>query len=251
MILRFNEVSKRFQDGSVALERVSLEIPRGQFCVILGPSGAGKSTLLRLVNGLVLPTEGVVEFDGICVRPHTMGRIRPRIGMVHQQFHLVPRLSVLKNVLTGTLPILSTLRALLGLFPMQAQRRACRLLAEVGLGEEHLYRRASQLSGGEQQRVAIARAFMLEPQLVLADEPVASLDPQTSRTVLKLLRSASAQHGATVLCSLHQTDLALEFAERVIGIQQGRVIFDAKPDELDASMLESIYLTRESEARQT
>jgi phosphonate transport system ATP-binding protein len=172
----------------------------------------------------------------------SLPEIQPRVAMVHQQFNLVPRLSVLKNVLAGTLPKVSTLMALLGLFPREYQRRACDLLSEVGLREEHLYRRAMRLSGGEQQRVAIARAFILDPDLVLADEPVASLDPQTSRVILELLRKASRQHSATVLCSLHQIELATEFADRIIGMCRGQVIFDGVPGELDEQAINSIYV---------
>jgi len=241
MFLRFIDVRKAYSADAVAVERVSFDVPRGQFCVVLGSSGAGKSTLLRLVNGMIAPTEGVVEFDGLGVKRQTLSKIQPQIGMVHQQFNLVPRLTVLNNVLAGALPRVSNLRALLGLFPEPLRRRACRLLAEVGLGEEHLYRRAANLSGGQQQRVAIARAFILEPKLVLADEPVASLDPETSRVILGLLRDASRQHGSTVVCSLHQVELAVEFADRIVGMSQGRVVFDGPPAEFHESARRALY----------
>jgi len=242
MILQFLDACKNFDGGAAAVDHVSFDVPRGQFCVVLGASGAGKSTLLRMVNGLIEPTSGMVRFDGKNVGPNTWKVIRPRVAMVHQQFNLVPRLSVLKNVLSGTLPSISTLAAMLGLFPLGYKRRACTLLSEVGLGEKHLYRRAMQLSGGEQQRVAIARAFILAPELVLADEPVASLDPQTSRAILELLRRASQQHGATVLCSLHQIELALEFADRIVGMSGGKIIFDGPPQEFDAQAEHAIYV---------
>ncbi len=241
MFLRFIDVRKTFAAGAVAVDRVSFDVPRGQFCVVLGSSGAGKSTLLRLVNGMVEPTEGTVEFDGLTVQRKSLRRVQPRIGMVHQQFNLVPRLSVLNNVLAGALPTISNTRALLGLFPEPLRRRACHLLAEVGLGEEHLYRRAANLSGGQQQRVAIARAFILEPRLVLADEPVASLDPEISRVILKLLQDESRQHHATVLCSLHQVELAVEFADRIVGMSQGRVVFDGPPAEFDENARRALY----------
>jgi len=241
MFLRFIDVRKSFTPDAAAVDRVSFDVPRGQFCVVLGSSGAGKSTLLRLVNGMIEPTAGVVEFDGVAVRRQSLAQIQPCIGMVHQQFNLVPRLSVLNNVLAGALPRVSNLRALLGWFPEPLRRRACRLLAEVGLGEEHLYRRAASLSGGQQQRVAIARAFILEPKLVLADEPVASLDPETSRVILELLRDASRQHESTVLCSLHQVELAVEFADRIVGMSRGRVVFDGAPAEFDESARRALY----------
>lgn len=242
MILQFAEACKCFDGGDPAVDRVSFDVPAGQFCVVLGASGAGKSTLLRMVNGLIEPTSGTVCFHKTQVRPSTWKQIRPRVAMVHQQFNLVPRLSVLKNVLSGALPKISTFAALLGLFPRDYQKRACSLLAEVGLDEKHLYRRAMQLSGGEQQRVAIARAFILEPELVLADEPVASLDPQTSRAILELLRNESRQHGATVLCSLHQIELAIEFADRIVGMSRGKIIFDGPPDKFDDETKHAIYV---------
>jgi phosphonate transport system ATP-binding protein len=240
-MLRFTDVSKEFPGGFAALSRVSLDVPRGQFCVVLGSSGAGKSTLLRAVNGLSPPTSGTVEVDGVLVTPKTLQRLRTEIATVHQQFNLVGRLTVLTNVLTGTLGRVSTPRALVNWFPEAYRRKACVLLAEVGLEEEHLYRRASRLSGGQQQRVAIARAFVLDPKIVLADEPVASLDQASSRVIMRLLRRTSAQRGATVLCSLHQVDLAREFADRIVGMRGGAVVFDGPPDSLDAPALERIY----------
>ena len=240
-MLRFDEVSKRFDGGTVALENVSFEVPAGQFCAVLGPSGAGKSTLLRLVNGMHMPSSGRVVVGDTPVTNRTAPHLRRRIGMVHQQFHLVPRLSVIDNVLAGTLPAVSTWRTLLRLWPAALVARAVGLLAQVELAERHLYQRASQLSGGEQQRVAIARAFILEPAVVLADEPVASLDPATSRSVLGLLAETSRRTGTTVLCSLHQIDLAAAYADRIIAIRRGGLAFDGPPAALDAATIEQIY----------
>jgi phosphonate transport system ATP-binding protein len=240
-MLSLSDVSKRYPDGTVALRSVTLTVPRGQFCVVLGPSGSGKSTLLRVVNGLVLPTSGTVTMDGIIVGPRTLSTVRPRVAMIHQQFNLSPRLSVAKNVLAGALPAVSTPAALLGLFPARFRRRACTLIAQVGLDEPHLARRASELSGGQQQRVGIARAFMLDPAVILADEPVASLDPNVSRDVLALLKHASKEREATMMCSLHQVDLAREFADRVIGLHAGQIVFDGSPCDLDEAVLSLIY----------
>jgi phosphonate transport system ATP-binding protein len=242
-MLRFEEVSKRFADGTVALERVSFAVPRGQLCAVLGPSGAGKSTLLRLVNGMLTPSSGRVVVGDTPVTARTARRIRRRIGMVHQQFHLVPRLGVLDNVLAGTLPAVATWRTLLRLWPQALVERALALLAEVELTERHLYQRAALLSGGEQQRVAIARAFILDPDVVLADEPVASLDPNTSRSVLRLLGETARHAGATVLCSMHQIDLAVAFADRIVAIRRGALVFDGPPAALDAAAIERIYGT--------
>ena len=243
-LLQFSGVSKRYESGgsvTVAAQEVDLEVPVGQFCVLLGASGAGKSTLLKMVNGLTAPTAGRIRFENEEVTPRNLHRVQPRMGMIHQSFHLVPRLSVLDNVLTGALPRMSTMAALLHLFPYEYQRKACRLLARVGLSEEHLYRRAMHLSGGQQQRVAIARAFLLDPALILADEPVASLDPATSVEVLSLLREAARERGATVLCSLHQVELARTFADRIVGMRAGRIVFDGSPESFRAETEHFVY----------
>jgi len=240
-ILKFDNISHQFPDGTRAIREVSLSIPKGELCVLLGPSGAGKSTLLNTVNGIVLPTGGRVVLDGIPVEPANLMAVRSRIGMIHQQLHLVPRLSVLHNVLAGLLPVTPTWRAMLKLFPIDQQRKACRLLEEVELEERQIHRRASDMSGGQQQRVAIARAFINDPDLVLADEPVASLDPTVSRHVLDLLRRASRQRNTTVLCSLHQVEFAQEFADRIVAMRHGAVIYDGAPDGLTPEILGAIY----------
>jgi phosphonate transport system ATP-binding protein len=209
--------------------------------VVLGSSGAGKSTLLRTVNGLVRPNAGTVTVDDLNVTPRSLRQVRMRVSMIHQSFNLVPRLSVLTNVLTGALQQTRQLSAQFNLFPRRMRRKVCELLHEVGLGEEYVYRRASQLSGGQQQRVAIARAFILEPAVVLADEPVASLDPRASMNVLSLLKEASRRHNTTVLCSLHQVNFAKEFADRIVGMKDGRVVYDGPPSQLDPSVLRKIY----------
>ncbi len=240
-MLTFRNVSKQFPDGTVAVDDVTFTVPRREFCVILGASGAGKSTLLRMVNGLQQPTKGTVSVDGVMVTPKSLMALRPRMAMVHQQFNLVPRMSVLNNVASGALPSTSTLRALLGFFPQQYRRRTCELLQQVGLTESHLYRRVADLSGGQQQRVAIARAFILEPTVVLADEPVASLDPATGRNTLGLLHRASEHFGTTVICSMHQVELAKEFADRIVGLDGGRKVFDGNPDDFDQSAIQKLY----------
>ena len=238
--LEFVEVTKRFSQLTV-VDRVSFSVQPGQFCVLLGPSGAGKSTLLRMVNGLEIPDGGRVVFGEHEVNATTLPKLRQRMAMVHQQFHLVPRLNVLQNVLAGCLSQVSTARSLLGLFPASLKHRACELLRAVGLEPSQLYRPAAQLSGGEQQRVAIARAFISAPELVLADEPVASLDPETSRSIMKLLRDAAREQHATVVCSLHQVDLARTFADRIIGLRGGKRVFDASAIELTSEAGEMIY----------
>jgi phosphonate transport system ATP-binding protein len=245
-MLKFHSVSKRYDDGTQALSEVHLDIPQGQFCVLLGSSGAGKSTLLYMVNGLVTPTTGQVEIGGKALNRANMKSIRRTVGMVHQQFNLTPRLSVAMNVLSGALPFVSYLRAAAMWYPRVLRERACKLLAEVGLSPEHLTRRVSELSGGQMQRVGIARAFMLEPQVLLADEPVASLDPRVSRDIMVLLRDEAKRRGTTVVCSLHQPELAVEFADRIIALKGGTLVFDGTPEQLVAAGLDSIYQNNES-----
>jgi phosphonate transport system ATP-binding protein len=218
-----------------------VHIRAGEFCVLLGPSGAGKSTLMNMVNGVVEPSSGSVTLGDMPLNKKNLAKIQRRIGMIHQQLYLVPRLSVLHNVLAGLLPDTAFWRSLIKSFSITDQRRACQLLHEVGMEEKHLLRRASALSGGQQQRVAIARAFISEPEVVLADEPVASLDPAMSRSVLDSLKTAAKHHGTTVICTLHQLDYALEFADRIVALRAGKVFFDGPPAELDAHTQAQLY----------
>ena len=240
-MLAFDQVEKTYPDGTRVLNSVSFAVPAGQFCVLLGASGAGKSTLLRTVNGLVSPSAGRVCVDGVEVSAATLKTLRPRIGMIHQAFNLTPRTSAAVNVISGALPDIPAWRAALHLFPEHYVRRASALIEAVGLDEVHLARRVEGLSGGQQQRIGIARAFMLEPKLILADEPVASLDPKSSREVLELLKAQAGLSGAAVLCSLHQIDLARTDADRIVALSRGRIVFDGAPEALEPSILNDIY----------
>lgn len=250
-MLAFDSVCRRFKDGTVAVKDVSLNIPQGEFCVLLGPSGAGKSTLMNMINGVVEPTSGKVHFDGEPINRSNLRQFQRQIGMIHQQLHLIPRLSVLHNVLSGLLPDKNLWRSALKSFPKEDQLKAFELLNEVGLEQKHLMRRASELSGGQQQRVAIARAFVSSPKVVLADEPVASLDPAMSRSVLNSLKAAAKHHGATVVCTLHQLDYALEFADRIVALRAGEVFFDGSPVELDNQTQRAIYAFTQTEGQET
>ena len=240
-MLKFNSVSRVFDDGTKAVENVSLHIKPGEFCVLLGPSGAGKSTLMNMINGVVTPSSGSVFLGDLELNKKNLTKIQRRIGMIHQQLHLVPRLSVLHNVLAGLLSDVGLWRSMFKSFSFDTQRRVCQLLDEVGLEEKHLQRRASALSGGQQQRVAIARAFISNPEVVLADEPVASLDPAMSRSVLESLKKAARQHETTVICTLHQLDYALEFADRIIALRAGKIFFDGVPAGLDEATQAQLY----------
>lgn len=240
-MVQLSAIDKTWADGTRALNNVDLDVPQGQFCVILGPSGAGKSTLLRAINGLVRPSGGEVHVDGVELTPANERDLRKSVAMIHQHFNLATRASVAANVLSGALPDVSLARALCGWFHLQQREKACHYLERVGLKPEHLHRRAGELSGGQQQRVGIARAFMLDPKVVLADEPVASLDPQISRDILTLLKSAARELNATVVCSLHQVDLAREFGDRIVGMRSGEIVFDGAPEEFDNQRLSRLY----------
>jgi phosphonate transport system ATP-binding protein len=237
----FRAVSKRFPDGTQALKGVSFNVARGAFCVLLGPSGSGKSTLLRCINGLATPSVGEVLIDGQAVTDKVLPDIRRKVSMIHQQFGLVDRASVAENMMGGALAEIPTWQALLGLYPDHFKAKACELLQSVGLSPEHLQRRAGDLSGGQRQRVGIARALMLDPQIIVADEPVASLDPRISQEIMELLRQAARQRGVTVLCSLHQVALAREHADQIVGLQSGVLIFDAPVGNLSDGDFSDIY----------
>lgn len=240
----FRGLHKQFPDGTRALRNVSFDVEQGAFCVILGPSGSGKSTLLRTVNGLMPLDAGDISIEGTVLSPKNLPALRRKVAMIYQQFALVSRASVAQNVIAGALADTSTLRALFGMFSAADRRKACTLLAAVGLEPEHLARRVSALSGGQQQRVGIARAFMRDPAVILADEPVASLDPATSRDIMTLLRNEARERGATVLCSLHQLDLARAFADRIVALRQGEVVFEGAPSELTGAAAAQIYAGR-------
>ena len=234
-------LSKRYGELA-ALVDVSLEVGAGEMVVVLGPSGAGKSTLLRSINRLIEPSAGEVRIGGEPAPGTRAGlrRLRSQVGMIFQDHNLVPRLSVLKNVLAGRLSRMPEWMSLLQLFRAADVRIALDCLGRVEL-EDRAWSRADRLSGGQQQRVGIARALAQEPRAILADEPVASLDPKTARIVLSDLKRASRELGIAVLCNLHQVGYAMEFADRVIGIHAGRVVFEGSPDALDAQALAQIY----------
>jgi len=233
-VIRVRGLSKQYSRGTWALDEVSLDIADGEFVALIGPSGAGKSTLLRCLNGLVSPTSGEVAVDGLSVTgapEERLREIRARVGFVFQQFNLLRRLSVLDNVLVGRLAVASRWRSLLGWFGASDVARARDALARVGL-DGLTDRRADTLSGGQQQRVAIARALVQAPRVLVADEPMASLDPALSRTVMDLLRRINREDGITVITSLHVLELARDYGRRVIALRDGRVAHDGPPESL-------------------
>lgn len=240
-MIKIEGLSKKYGDFE-ALHHIDLHVRKGEFLVILGASGAGKSTLLRCINHLTEPTTGEIYVDGERSRGDRAGlrKVRRDVAMIFQHYNVVPRLSVLKNVLTGRLSAMPSVLSWFQLFPRLDIEVAKECLRRVGLDEKADVR-TDTLSGGQKQRVGIARALAQQPKVILADEPVASLDPKTSRNVLNYLRQASRETGITVICNLHQVDYACEFGERIIGVAGGRIVFEGRPDELTETALQRIY----------
>lgn len=242
-LLEVRHLSKVYDDGQRALCDVSFTVDAGEFVAIIGLSGSGKSTLIRCINRLVEPSSGTVLYRGrdLTALPwRELRAARRRIGMVFQHFNLIERRSVLANVLSGRLGSTGTLRSVAGLFAERDRRDALRRLDAVGLAD-HATRRAGELSGGQMQRVAIARALMQDPDLLLADEPVASLDPATSHSVMKHLRRANESLGVTILCNLHFLSLVREYAKRVIALREGELAYDGDAERIDGKWYRRIY----------
>ena len=241
--LVIRNLCKEYRPGHPVIKDVSLTIEGRGMTAIIGPSGTGKSTLVRCINRLVDPTSGEIFFRGqdlARLEGRELRAVRRRIGMVFQEYNLVERLSVIENVLCGRLGYVAIWRAWLRRFPAQDVERAFQLLDAVGLGN-FATQRADQLSGGQRQRVGIARALMQEPDLVLADEPTSSLDPKTSVEIMELIASRTGERGIPVIVNIHNVDLARRFADRIIGMSKGEIVFDGPPRTLEQSHLLQIY----------
>jgi len=242
-MLTVEKLTKVYKTGDKALTDVSFEVPKGQVVGLIGPSGAGKSTLIRCVNRLVEPTGGSVRLNDLDItrlRSGDLRRARRRIGMIFQEYALVERLTVMENVLSGRLGYVPFWRSFTRRFPGEDIANAFRLLDRVGLSA-HADKRADALSGGQRQRVGIARALEQDPELLLIDEPTASLDPKTSRQIMRLIVEICRERGLPAIINIHDVVLAQQFADRIIGLQAGRVVFDGPPAGLTEAVLTRIY----------
>ena len=242
-LFKLDKLEKTYPNGVRALKGVSFDVNKGEFLVIIGLSGSGKSTMLRCLNRIHEPTGGDVSFKGksiVGLSGKTLRDYRSKIGMIFQHFNLVPRKSVLENVLTGTLSRTGIIKSMLNMYTPEDKAKALELIEVVGLKgkEQH---RADNLSGGQQQRVSIARALMQNPEVLLADEPVASLDPATSHSVMEYLRKIQKEYGITVICNLHFLSLVREYGTRVVALKDGELIFEGSPSEIDEDWFKRIY----------
>ncbi|WP_421782221.1 phosphonate ABC transporter ATP-binding protein [Kiloniella litopenaei] len=249
-MLHLNKLTKQYATGDMALKGVELEIPKGQVVALIGPSGAGKSTLIRCINRLVEPTSGSVTLNDKELTKLGSGALRQarrRMGMIFQEYALVERLTVMENVLSGRLGYVGFWRSFFRKYPQSDVDEAFRLLERVGL--DHMAdKRADELSGGQRQRVGIARALIQDPELLLVDEPTASLDPKTSRQIMRLICELCAERNLAAIINIHDVALAQMFVQRVIGLRFGEVVYDGPPDQLKPETLTEIYGEEDWEA---
>lgn len=242
-MLKASNLHKEYKGGTKALSDISFSVKGGEFISIIGPSGAGKSTLLRCINKMVNVTEGELVFNNMNVRSikkKELRSLRTQIGMIFQHYNLVNRLSVVENVLHGRLGYKNTIQGIMGIYTEEEKEEAFKILKKLGL-EEQAYKRCDQLSGGQKQRVGIARALIQNPKLILCDEPIASLDPNSSKTIMDYLKNINKTTGITVILNLHQVDVAVRYSDRIIGINSGKIIYDGKPENLTEDTIHKIY----------
>ena len=242
-MIEFKNVYKTYPNGFTALKNISLQIEQGEFVAIIGLSGAGKSTILRCINRMHDITKGELTVDGVDVdslRGKELRRYRRKVGMIFQSFNLVSRSTAIKNVLTADVPDMPFFKVLLGIFSKEQKMRALESLDKVGILDK-AYTRCDQLSGGQQQRVALARTLNQNPKIILADEPVASLDPITAKQVMQDFVRINQEMGISILLNIHHVELALEYADRIIGIRAGRIVYDGPSANVDQKVLDAIY----------
>lgn len=257
-MLKIRGLSKRYRTGDLALDNVDLDVAQGEVLALIGPSGAGKSTLIRCINRLVEPTVGTITLNAVEITSlsrSALRRARRKLGMIFQEYALVERLSVMENVLSGRLGYVGFWRSTMRKFPQSDIDNAFRLLARVGL-DQLMDKRADELSGGQRQRVGVCRALMQEPDMLLVDEPTASLDPKTSRQIMRLITELCAERGLPAIINIHDVQLARMFASRIVGLRLGTIVYDGPPAELAPDVLTRIYgeedwtatLTKDTEA---
>lgn len=246
-MLKIKGLHKEYKGGTKALNDINFSVKDGEFISIIGPSGAGKSTLLRCVNRMIDVSSGELIFDSEdinALKKRELRSLRTKIGMIFQHYNLVNRLSVIENVLHGRLGYKNTIEGVLGIYTEEEKEQAFRLLKRLGL-EDQAYKRCDRLSGGQKQRVGICRALIQNPKLILCDEPIASLDPSSAKTIMDYLKRINRETGITVILNLHQVDVAKKYSDRIIGINGGSVIFDGKPEDLDGDIIHEIYGSKE------
>ena len=242
-ILEFQHVSKVYNNTTKALDDLSFSVKEGEFLSIIGPSGAGKSTVLRCINRLVDATDGKIIYNGkdiMHINKRQLRNVRTKTGMIFQHYNLVDRLSVMENVLHGRLGQKSTFSGMIGHYSESEKKQAFAILEELGLAEQ-AYKRCDALSGGQKQRVGIARAIMQQPKLILCDEPIASLDPKASKTIMDHLAQINQSMQITCIVNLHQVDVAMKYSQRILGIAAGKLVFDGTPSELTQEKIHEIY----------
>ena len=239
-MLEIKNLKKTFDGGAEALRGVNLKIKKGEFISILGPSGSGKTTLLRSINGLEKIEKGNIYFEGEKITETYLPEVQKKTGMIFQEFNLVNNLSAINNVLTGLLNSSSKFLSMFYLFTREQKLEALQALETVGLLNKS-YNRADELSGGQRQRVGIARAIIKKPTLLLADEPVASLDPKAANLIMSLLKKINQEFNITVICNLHQVELASQYSDRIVGLLEGEVLFNEQAKTLDKTSIKAIY----------
>lgn len=252
-MLKVEHLTKVYPNGTVALKDLSFEVDKGEFLVVIGLSGSGKSTLLRCINRLIDPTEGRIIMDGVDItaaKGAELRHIRRKIGMIFQHFNLVKRSTVMTNVLNGRLGYLNPWTSTMGIFPHEEKQRAMQALTRLGIADK-VNSRADALSGGQQQRVGIARSLMQEPTLILADEPVASLDPVLAHSIMQYIEKLNKEDDVTVICSLHYLDLVQRYATHVIGLKDGIKVFEGLPSEINREKFKEVYGEEAQDVRAT
>lgn len=245
VIMSIENLNKEYSKGKTVLKDINFDIKKGELLSIIGPSGAGKSTLLRSINRMIEPTSGKIDFDNkniTKIKGKELRKMRTNIGMIFQHYNLVDRLSVFENVLHGTLGYKNSIQGIFSMYTESEKEEALDIITELGI-QDHIYKRCDELSGGQKQRVGIARALVQKPKIILCDEPIASLDPSSSRIIMEHLRKICNEKGITVIVNLHQVDVAKNYSDRIIGLNAGEVVFNGHPSEINKEVIQTIYGT--------